>query len=253
MKEELMEVLGKESGKVFHAVYEEWCLTLFRYDDLRALFGTQEKCDLLNAVAPGFFGDVQRLFWNDLMLGVARLTDRTKGTVKLRSLERIVRNDPDLLHLLRSVKKHREDACDAAAPVLDRRHRVIAHRSLADATGNSEPLAPVKLGACKQVLDHAHAALNAIYEAKMNSSLANHIIDTDRQGETLLYRLDGLVDSVRFMASVIDPESPDNIDYSKVRAFLAKSGRPSDSDDHARLLTLARLARILRGVKRLER
>jgi len=102
------------------------------------------------------------------------------------------------------------------------------------------------------VLDHAHTSLNAIYKAKTNSILANHIIDTDRQGETLLYRLGGLVDSVRFVASVIDPESPDNIDYSKVRTFLDKSGRPPDSGDHARILTLVRLARIFRGVKRFE-
>ena len=88
VRQEHMNLLGEEFGKVYHAVWTEWCSALMRYEEIRELFGTQEKCDILNRVAPRFFGDVQKLFWSDLMLHVARLTDKNRRSLRVQSLER---------------------------------------------------------------------------------------------------------------------------------------------------------------------
>ena len=56
--QEHINALGEDFGKVFHAVWSEWCSGLVRYQEMQEVFGSQEKCDPLNAVAPQFFADV---------------------------------------------------------------------------------------------------------------------------------------------------------------------------------------------------
>ena len=246
LRQEYVDKLGEEFGKVFYAVFDEWTSAWVRHEELQVLFGTQEKCDLLNTVAPELFGDVQRLFWNDLMLRVTRLTDKRRDALRVQSLERYIRNDPDLLS---SVEKHREDAAIAAMPVLDWRHRVIAHRNREYATSDfARPLETVKLETCKRVLDHVHSALDAVYLARTDGSLANHVMYRPRS-ESLLAYLKGLVGSVRFIASIINPEDPDGFDLSKGREFLAKLGRSERGDD-IRLFDLMDLARRVGGKTR---
>ncbi len=113
VRQEHIDALGDDFGRVYNAVWSEWCSAKMRYEELRELFGTQEKCDLLNAVSPAFFGDIQQLFWHDLMLHVTRLTDKSGKALKVQSLERFLTGDPDLL---KQVRKHREDATSAAKP-----------------------------------------------------------------------------------------------------------------------------------------
>ena len=247
LRQEHVERLGEGFGKVFYAVYDEWVKACVRHQELGVLFGTQETCDLLNAFAPGFFGDVERLFWNDLMLGVTRLTDKSKDAVKVQSFERYIKDDPDLLS---AVEEHRKDAVTAAMPVFDWRHRVIAHRNREYATSDSaRPLETVQLETCKRVLDHVHSALDAVYRARLGGSLMNSVIQNRPRSGALLAYLKGLVNGVRFVAEIINPEDPDGFDLSKGSEFLAKLGRSEPGDTH-RLFDLMDLARSVGGKKR---
>ena len=117
-------LLGEEFGRIYNAVSSEWCQALVRLEEIETLFGSQEKCDTLNRLAPPFFADVQKLFWNDLMLRVTRLTDRSRRSVRVQSLERFLEKDSALL---KQVRGHREAAARAAAPIAVRRNQVIAH------------------------------------------------------------------------------------------------------------------------------
>lgn len=227
--------------KVFQAVHAEWARAWFRHEELQVLYGTQETCDLINAVAPEFFGDVQKLFWNDLMLRVARLVDKGRRTIRVQSLERHIKDDPDLLSF---VKEQREAATTAAKPILDRRHRVIAHLDREYVISDSaQPLETVRLETCKRVLDHVHSALNAVSLAKMDSGIVNHVMPARRPiSGTLLAYLGGLVNGVRFVAEIINPEDPDGFDLSRGREFLATLGR-SGRDDESRIFDLMDLAR----------
>ena len=240
LRQEHMDLLGEEFGKVYHAVWTEWCSGLVRYEEIKELFGSQGNRDLLNRVAPSFFGDVQRLFWNDLMLHATRLTDKRKDALKVQSLERFLKDEPDLL---KQVEEHREAAVMDAMPVADWRHREIAHRNRSLATGNSpEPLAKVKLETCKQVLDHVHAALDAISRRYMKSSIANHIAYSPRSGGFVAY-LKEFVDSVQYIASIIDPNYADGFDSAKCRPFLEKLGRSEPDELYVQIFTLMHVAR----------
>ena len=228
--------LGNEFGKLFHEVYSEWVWACVRHEEIEALFGTQEKCDILNTVDPRFFGDVQRLFWNDLMLRVARLADKRRDAVRVQSIERFIRDDPVFL---RTVRQHRENAVAAAQPVIDWRNRVIAHRNREYATNkHARPLETVEQETCEQALNHVHSALNAVYRARMESSLSR----ISHLPTSLPTYLEWLVNSVRFVAEIINPEDPDGLELSEGREFLAKMGRYERGDDE-RLFELMRIAR----------
>ena len=243
VRQEHMNLLGEEFGKVYHAVWTEWCSALMRYEEIRALFGTQEACDVLNRVAPRFFGDVQKLFWNDLILHVTRLTDKNRRSLRVQSLERFLKDEPTLL---KRVRAHREAAVRAAAPVADWRNRRIAHRDRALAVDQTaEPLAKVDLDACKQVLDDIHAVLNAVYRDRhlMRNSLGNQIIYNPTSGD-LLGRLEDLTDAVQFIASAVGWKGEDEDSLNgKIQDFLAKLGR-SDPEDDWRVHKLLLAARV---------
>ncbi|MYE15853.1 MAG: hypothetical protein F4Y07_05165 [Gemmatimonadetes bacterium] len=238
-KEDYIAALGEGFGKAFHEVWKEWMGAWIRHEELKEVFGSQEGIDYLNSVAPQFFADVQQLFWNDLMLYVSRLTDRSKAALRLRSLEDFLKDDPDLR---KQVGMHRKAAAKAAIPARDWRNRRIAHidRRLAIGDPSAKPLPPVQMETCKAVLDHVHRALEAIQYSRMDSGIANLVIYDPRGGGLVAY-LKGLVDSVRFIAEIINPGDPYSLDLEKGREFLRKLGRsdPSDANRVFELMSMA--------------
>lgn len=242
-KEDYIAALGEEFGRAFHEVWSEWIGAWVRHEELKEMFGSPEDIGYLNSVAPQFFADVQRLFWNDLMLYVSRLTDKSKGALKLRSLEGFLEEDPKLRT---QVREYREAAAEAAIPARDWRNRRIAHSDRRLVTGDpaANPLPTVQMESCKEVLDHVHKALEAIQYSRMDSSIANLVIYDPRGGE-LVACLKRLVDSVRFIAEIIDPGDPCSLDLEKGEEFLRKLGRsePGDTDRVFELMSMAYLTR----------
>ncbi|MDE2875404.1 MAG: hypothetical protein OXQ93_08190 [Gemmatimonadota bacterium] len=204
-KEDYIAALGEEFGRAFHEVWKEWIGAWIRHEELKEI-GSPEGIGYLNSVAPQFFTDVQRLFWNDLMLYVSRLTDKSKGALKLQSLEGFLKDDPGLR---KRVRGHREAAGKAAIPARDWRNRRIAHsdRRLATGDPSANPLPTVQMETCKEALDHVHKALEAIQYSRMGSGISNLVIYRPR-GRGLVANLKGLVDGVRFFAEIINPGDP---------------------------------------------
>lgn len=235
--------LGEDFGREHHAVWNQWCSALNRHNELLELFGTQEKVEVLNAVAPTFFADVQGLFWNDLVLHVARLTDKAGGSLRLQSLERrLTKEDPVDSVLLAEVRRRRRAAVATAEPVTAWRNKRIAHHDRALALGESGPLGKVTLGTCKEVLDHVHAALSAIELSRMGSATANMVVSSP-SASALVVNLQGFLGGARFVASLINPENPTELDLARAKTYLRRAGR---SERHAidqlhRLVSATRL------------
>jgi len=225
-----IDALGEDFGREHHAVWNQWCSALSRHDELLELFGTREKVDVLNAVAPTFFADVQGLFWNDLVLHVARLTDKAGRSLRLQSLERrLTKEDPVDSVLVAEVRRHRRAAVATAEPVTAWRNKRIAHHDRALALGESGPLGKVTLGTCKEVLDHVHAALSAIELRRMKSATANMVVSIPN-ASVLVANLQGFLGGARLVASLINPENPTELDLARAKTYLRRAGR---SESHA--------------------
>ncbi len=215
-----IDALGDEKfGRVFNAVWSHWCEAKVMYEEYKDLFGTQEDCDLLNAVAPQFFRYVHQVFWQDLVLHVTRLTDRSREALSVQSLEKCLTREDDR-RLRTQVQTHRENAVEAAKPLVDWRNRHIAHRSQSLVIGTaSTPLAPVRPVDCKEVLGHVLSAINAIERARMDGTTPDDVV-AHPSARGLLAQLKGLVEGVQFAASAVDPEYLKTLDPDKARQFL---------------------------------
>ena len=221
-KEDYIAALGKEFGTAFHEVWKEWIGAWIRHEELKEI-GSPEGIGYLNSVAPEFFADVQQLFWNDLILYVSRLTDKSKGALRLRSLEDFLKDDPELQE---QVGRHRKAAAKAATPVRDWRNRRIAHsdRRLATGDPSASPLPPVQMETCKDVLDHVHKALQAIQYSRMDSSIANLVI-YDPRGGGLVANLKGACRQRTIHRRDHQPRRPVRLGPGKGRGILERAGQ----------------------------
>jgi hypothetical protein len=71
--------MGIELAEVFSKFFHECAGLHAKWNECIALFGTnQGRIDILNSAASGFFGMVQRVLWEDVLLHICRLTDDRK-------------------------------------------------------------------------------------------------------------------------------------------------------------------------------
>ena len=101
------------------------------WDVCGELFGEQDRVDLLNGVARGFFRQVQGTFYDHIILQIARLTDKpATGKYKNLTLQTLLRHCGSPQHL--------EDALSkvnlACAPLRRIRDKRLAHLDLDVAT-----------------------------------------------------------------------------------------------------------------------
>jgi hypothetical protein len=127
------------------------------------LFGTDvERIELLNRAAPNFFGIIQDVLFQDIMLHVARLTDRVESAGKknltVRELPILVRPE-----IRGAIERLLEEAKSRTEFCRQWRNRQIAHndRALALEDKHAEPLP----GASRQKLREALAALANVLNA----------------------------------------------------------------------------------------
>ena len=221
-RQKYIDKLGSEFGEMLHALHEEWTLALDRYQELMELFGKDEKrVATLNALGAAFFGDLQEVLSNDLILRMTRLTDTDRRTVSVHHLPRFLHNNP---HLRKRVEEHVSQAKKHAKSARDRRNHRIAHRD------KSQPARPVIYGDLKAGLDSVHAALNVVEMGFWNAHLENEIINEMRTGK-FVGCLESLVEGVLFIESRIDPTGRTNpLDREVAIAFLAKIEGDPDED-----------------------
>jgi hypothetical protein len=96
---------------------------------------SQERVDLLNAAAPAFFHELQRMIWEDVLLHLCRITDpiKTMGHDNL-TIMRLPNAIPDLA-LRAVVKPLVDDAGQKTQFARDWRNRRLAHQELPASRG----------------------------------------------------------------------------------------------------------------------
>jgi hypothetical protein len=121
-------------AEVFHPLHNELLDIHAKWSQFRQLFGTDaDRIDLLNRVAPVFFGYLQRILYDDLVLSLFRFTDRVATGGKLNlTLDRLA------LALLaddgafgKSVQADAKAIDDLLEPHANWRDHRVAHNDLA--------------------------------------------------------------------------------------------------------------------------
>jgi hypothetical protein len=106
---------------------------------------------MLNRAAPGFFHLVQDSWWDDLLLGISRITDERTDVLTVIRLRKLV-----TVAIRDDVAARIDTVITATGFARDHRNRIIAHRNIDLALGKPcTPLAPHGKA-------HMEAALKAI-------------------------------------------------------------------------------------------
>lgn len=154
--------LGPEFGKVYFELVHEHTWLRDKWREYRALFaGSEARIELLNRAAPRFFGQLDGILWEDVLLHLCRLTDPPKvsGHHQL-TIQRL----PGL-HPSPEIRTLADSAVAAAAFARDWRNRHIGHRSLARAVDPAaRPLAHASRASVEEALGALDELLNAIHE-----------------------------------------------------------------------------------------
>lgn len=139
-KTEHVQHMGGALGALFNSLYSDLVWLHIKWAEYVELFGTKpERVDLLNSAAPNFFGIMQGVLLENIILHVARLTDPPrsfgKHNLTIRALPAAVSSNiaASVDHQVTEALKHSEFCGDW-------RDRYIARNDLALALGQAAPL-----------------------------------------------------------------------------------------------------------------
>jgi len=179
-------------GEIHHWLHDELAWLHIKWSDFRRLYATgQERVDFLNATAPAFFNQLQRMMWEDALLHLCRITDPVKsvGHDNL-TIMRIPDAIPDLA-LRAGVKLLVDDAKQKSEFARDWRNRRFAHRELPAFQGHvAAPLPPASRQNVEDALAAVRNAMNHIERHYLHETvLYEHSIEPLGGVEALIARL----------------------------------------------------------------
>ena len=155
--------MGTELGTAYHTLWSDVALLFRDWGEFIELFTNPDRTNLLNDVAPVFFRAVQVVFFEATVLRIARLTDPPKSAGKsnltIQRLPTLVNDAALAARLLILIEKAKR----AAGFCRDRRNRLLAHRDLELAMGNSaKPVEDATIEKVKAAINALADILNAL-------------------------------------------------------------------------------------------
>jgi hypothetical protein len=179
-KDRYIAKMGPKPGTQFNELWRDVATVHTKWLEYLHLYDTKESLDLLNRAAPRFFRMIQDIMWNDIVLHVARLTDKTKGVLSVWHLPKLVNN----VNVKGNVEDLVKEAVDKSKFCTEWRHNYIAHRNLELAT---DPKATQLDPGDKKQLDDALDSITAI----LNAVSAHYHLDPEKTDFRLQHHIDG--------------------------------------------------------------
>ncbi len=242
-------ILGEESKQIIDGLTNHWALGTLRLREFRCLFvESEDRVKLLNAITGGaFLHDVQRIFWDDLMLCVARLAD-SPGKGKNRNLTvQLLKGLPEVQSsqaLCSEVERRVSSAVQSAKPCIKYRHKRIGHIDLnSQIAASPTPVNHANMAEIKAALDGIHGCLNLVYKRLLDSELLNE--PPIGPGSSKLFAINSelLAEAIQIVDSLIDPSGQlDFKDQGAAVEFLERLNRPATWENTSKIVRLRELA-----------
>jgi hypothetical protein len=134
-----IKVLGQDYGAAFHHSRQELWRISSDWDRYQALFGSQERVDLLNKSSGNFWHTVQAMIHEHVLLGLCRLTDPA-STRKDRNLSVFQLADLEPCFHKKRLLQRAETARKCAEFARSWRHKRIAHNDFEQTVGAADKL-----------------------------------------------------------------------------------------------------------------
>lgn len=197
MRETNIKNFGSELGELYTELWQDLARLHLKNTEFLTLFEPDtERYKLLNHTSPKFFNIIQDSLWNDILLGICRISDKpsTSGKANLTVRQLAVFNKQtdiasELKQLLDLVNSSTEFARDW-------RNRHIAHRDLSLALDqHAKPLAEASLNHVTDALTALDKVLNLVSnQYQCGSTAFGHDISAGQYGarDLLFYLKEGL-------------------------------------------------------------
>jgi len=187
-------------GEEYFALRNEVAWLHIKWREYRALFARdQDTIDLINAAAPVFFHDLQRMMWEDVLLHLCRLTDppQSVGHDNL-TVSRLPNSIPDA-GLQNQVQPLVEDAKQKTQFARDWRNRLLAHKALPPTSKQSaQPLAIASRQHVNDAMTAIRSIMNCIEERYLDGPVSyEHSIEALGGVDSLLALLRKSLDAQR--------------------------------------------------------
>jgi len=158
------------------------------YNQYKKLFMSGElRIELLNKTAPGFFKLLQEMFWDQMVLRLARLTDPHKkgADINLSAYILLKLAEENNWGFIDEIDQFLKEASNMSISIRRRRSKLVVHRDLPTAFSKGAVHAPdlnVKLGQINKALVAIGQALNLVYGNLTNTMqswdlIASHDVD----------------------------------------------------------------------------
>jgi HEPN superfamily AbiU2-like protein len=200
IRAEYVERMGEELGELQYLLWYDLTWLHLRWADYRELFGSDaQRIDLMNETAPAFFGHLNDVMWNDVVLDLCRLSDPAdmggKQNLTFFRLPHAVAQLP----IESAISAGLEALQSSTAFARDWRNRRLAHRdwdhardpSAIPLTGGSRASVEEALAAARrlmQISDEHFLNTTVFYEAPIPAVGGAH---------EMLYHLDSGLDAIR--------------------------------------------------------
>jgi len=189
VKKEHINILGKDLGHVFHAIYIDYAWLHIKWEQYVELYGKNpERVKMLNKAAGLFFKVIQTSLWDDVLLHLARLTEAPgkgkKQRLTFKRLPILIEDDT----IRKEIEKLVEQVVNSTEFARDWRNRRIAHRSLHLAISEkASSLTPVSRKKVKQALKDLTKIIQKMYEYYFNSTIQFGMLPEPNGAESLIY------------------------------------------------------------------
>ena len=200
LPDEYLKALGPELGAIYQKLCDDVSWLHFKWKQYRILFAeSPERIDLLNGVAGTFFFLLQEVLHDDVLIHIARLTDRKdhgpgKENLSLLRLASAVKEKTPQISV--EVDNLVKEAQEKARFVEDWRDHRLAHTDLNLALGRRATALPgIARDQVEGFLRSLRAVLNKIPNHFWDVGTSFENIYADRDGESLVHYLKGAVDA----------------------------------------------------------
>lgn len=198
LKADMIKKLGTDFGSLLYSLYNEITWLTFKWIEFKELFGTKEsRIELMNKSAPFFFFVVQKTLWDNLLLGIARITDppetRGKKNTTLKALGQYIPDD----NFKSEFEKDLNDILTESEFCRDWRNRWIAHMDyeLAVNRQNAKPLEPATRLKLRMTMEKIHSLYSKVSSKYLGTVTKFEFLSSNRGSLSLLHRIE---DGLRF-------------------------------------------------------
>lgn len=212
-KQHYIEIMGDDLGTIYHRLWQEIAWVHMKWGDFITLFGTSEsRIELMNDAAPAFCRLIQDSLWENVLLHIARLTDRGstggKQNLTIQRLPALITNSAKIQLSLKAAVDNAIDVCTFAR---DWRNRHIAHSDLL--LHISDDAEPLEFASRKRVSEALEALADVL-----------HVLSQHYLNSTTFFQSEG-IDALHFLY-VLD----DGVKAAQSRRERMRNGKAAPSE-----------------------